>query len=178
MVRLVTRILERGALLLMACSALASCKKPEATPSPPPSAASVPSAVPVDHLAPGELAPGKSQIFGFDVPVEMKVKARTLDRVTLEGDVAADALVNYVRERVVVTHVEIGAGRTIFPRARIKEGPPDRVYQLEVMPSRRQTLLSIEDVTPAPVENLTQEERWRRAGRGPDGKPIREDELK
>ncbi len=102
-----------------------------------------------------------------------------MDRVVLQGEVDANAVVTYVRDRVAVSHVELGAGRTIFPQARIRQGLPERLYQIEVVPIRRQTQIVIEDVTPAPAPSgLSQEELWRRAGRGPDGKPIRDDLLK
>ncbi len=126
---------------------------------------------PVDRLAPGELAPGKRQVFGFVVPQQMTVLSHSPERALLEGDVEAGEVIDYVRTRVEVSHVEIGAGRTIFPRAHIKDGPPDRVYQLEIIPDRRRTTMTIEDTTPRPkdTENISQEERWRRAGRRPDG---------
>jgi hypothetical protein len=171
----------RPSLLLFA-AALTACQQKESAPEPLPvgSAASPPAAsVPVDRLAPGELAPGKSQVFGFEVPKEMAIKSQGIARVVLEGEVEANSVVTYVRDRVAVSHVELGAGRTIFPQARIKQGLPDRVYQLEVVPIRRRTQLVIEDVTPAPAPSgVSQEELWRRAGRGPDGKPIRDDLLK
>lgn len=167
---------------LVLVAALAACRGKESAPEPLPVASGAPAKVapvPIDRLAPGELAPGKSQVFGFEIPKEMRIKSRGIDRAVLEGEVDANAVVTYVRDRVAVSHVELGAGRTIFPRARIKQGPPDRVYQLEVVPIRRITQLVIEDVTPAPDPgNLSQEERWRRAGRGPDGKPLRDDLLK
>jgi hypothetical protein len=164
------------ALTLFACRGKESDSEPSPVVSATPSAAV---SVPLDRLAPGELAPGKSQVFGFDIPKEMEIKSRGIDRVVLEGEVDANAVVTYVRDRVIVSHVELGAGRTIFPQARIRQGAPDRVYQLEVVPIRRLTQLVIEDVTPKPDPgNLSQEERWKRAGRGPDGKPIRDDLLK
>jgi hypothetical protein len=166
---------------LLLAIALSACKGRESTSEPLPVGSGAPAAasVPVDRLAPDELAPGKSQVFGFDIPKEMEIRSQSTDRVVLEGEVEANAVVTYVRDRVAVSHVELGAGRTIFPRARIKQGLPDRIYQLEVVPIRRQTQLVIEDVTPRPDPgNLSQEERWQRAGRGPDGKPVRDDLLK
>ncbi|HVJ18367.1 MAG TPA: hypothetical protein VM686_23265 [Polyangiaceae bacterium] len=133
--------------------------------------ASVAAPPPVDRLAPGELAPGTRQVFGLVIPEQMSVVTQSPTRALLEGEVEAGELVDYVRSRVVVAHVEIGAGRTIFPQARIKDGPPDRLYQLEVMPVRRGTTMTVEDVTPRPkdLQNVPQDERWRRAGRRPDG---------
>jgi len=87
--------------------------------------------------------------------------------------VQPDALANYVRDRVVVSHVEIGAARTIFPNARIKGGAPERVYELDVVPEPGQTRLVIRDTTPPKVQpDLTDEERWRQAGLTPQGRPL------
>jgi len=142
-------------------------------PAPPaPAAASV--APPLDHLAPDELAPGKAEVYGFAVPRGMRVESRLRDRAVVSGRVSPEALANYVREQVVVSHVEIGAARTVFPMARIKAGPADRVFTLEVLPDGPRTRLVIKDVTPPPPPppGLTDEERWRAAGLTPDGRPL------
>jgi len=141
---------------------------------PPPQAVSaVASQKPLDRLAPGELSPGTARAFGLEVPDGMVVRGQFYDVAYLHGRVAPDALANYVRDRVVVDHVEIGAARTVFPYARIKNGPADRFFQIEVIAGDGRTELVIQDVTPrpklsAPVSN---EESWRRAGRRPDGRP-------
>ena len=152
----------------------------EAKKSPRPVPSAVVSAKPLDRLAPGEIAPGKHQVFGLEVPSAMTVRGQFLDVAYLHGNVAPEALANYVRERVVVDHVEIGAARTVFPYARIKKGPADRFFQIEVIASGRNTELVVKDVTPRPKppEQLSDEERWRRAGRRPDGKPFDITELR
>ena len=145
------------------------------------SAAPSTSAAPVDRLAPDELAPGKSHVFGFEVPREMRLRGAFDDVAYIEGDVAPEAVANYVRDRVEVERVEIGAGRTVFPQARIKGGPPERYFQFDVVASSpRYTNLSIRDVTPRPPNppGMTEADRWRQAGRGPDGKPIRDEEMR
>ena len=93
---------------------------------------------------------------------------------------APEAVANYVRERVEVEHVEIGAAGTVFPNARIKGGAPGRSYQFEVLRDRGFTRLVIRDTTPhADVpKGTTTEERWRRAGRGPDGRIIDPNQLR
>jgi hypothetical protein len=145
-----------------------------------PVASSAPSAKPVDRLAPGELTAGQSQVFGFEVPAGMRVRGAFLEIAYLEGNVEPEPLANYVRERVEVEHVEIGVGRTVFPRARIKGGAPDRAYDFEVVPSGGRTELVIRDVTPRPKNppGMSNEERWRQAGRSPDGKPLDISELR
>ena len=73
----------------------------------------------------------------------------------------------------MVSHVEIGAARTIFPNARIRAGAADKVYELEVIPEPGRTRLVIRDVTPPKVvPGLTDEERWRQAGLTPQGRPL------
>ncbi|MEP7052487.1 MAG: hypothetical protein ABJB12_19120 [Pseudomonadota bacterium] len=131
------------------------------------------SAKPVDRLAPDELAAGTAQVWGFAVPREMQVEHQYQETAHLVGSVKPDALANYVRDRVVVSHVEIGAARTIFPNARIKGGAPDRVYELDVIPEPGQTRLVIRDITPLKViPGLSDAERWRQAGLTPQGRPL------
>ena len=128
---------------------------------------------PVDRLAPDELAAGNADVFGFVVPREMRVEHRYKEATHLIGAVKPDALANYVRERVIVSHVEIGAARTIFPNARIKAGAPDRVYDLEVIPEPGISRLIIRDTTPPKiVPGLTDAERWKQAGLTPEGRPL------
>jgi len=128
---------------------------------------------PVDRLAPDELAAGNAEVWGFVVPREMQVEHRYKDVTHLIGAVKPDALANYVRERVIVSHVEIGAARTIFPDARIKAGSADRVYELDVIPEPGITRLVIRDTTPPKVQpGLTDAERWRQAGLTPEGRPL------
>lgn len=159
-----------GAAVLGAALCLPSCREEPAKKPPPARASARP---PIDRLAPNELAESDREVFGFPVPRQMRVEQRFADVAYLIGEVTPEALANYVRQRVEVSHVEIGAARTVFPKARIKAGAQDRVYQLEVIPDRLATKLVIRDVTPlTPVKGLSEEERWRRAGMTPDGRPI------
>jgi hypothetical protein len=147
---------------------------------PPPAVSAVTSQKPLDRLAPGELSPGTARAFGLEVPDGMLVRGQFYDVAYLHGRVAPDALANYVRERVVVDHVEIGAARTVFPYARIKKGPADRFFQIEVIAGNGLTELVIQDVTPRPKlpAPTSNEESWRRAGRRPDGRPFDISDLK
>jgi hypothetical protein len=104
----------------------------------------------------------------------MEVESRLSDRAYVSGRVSPEALSNYVREQLVVSHVEIGAARTVFPAAHIKGGPEGRIFNLEVLPDGPRTRLVIKDVTPPPPPppGLTDAERWRAAGLTPDGRPL------
>jgi len=171
---------QRAAVLALTVLASNACRTKEAAPSSAPSAVPASSARPpsdklIDRLAPGELTPGKSQVFGFEVPANMRVEGAFLEVAYLEGPVQPEALANYVRERVDIQRVEIGAASTIFSRARIKRGAPDRLYDLVVTPKLNQrTELEIRDVTPRPKSppGTTDADRWRQAGRKPDGTPL------
>jgi hypothetical protein len=162
------------ALLLVCLCGLVGCKGQRQAPSTAPSAAARASAVPLDHLAPDELAPGKVEVYGFAVPRGMEIESRLDDRAYVSGRVSPEALANYVRQRVSVSHVEIGAARTVFPMARIKGRDDGRIYTLEVLPDGPKTRLVIKDVTPPPPPppGMSDEERWRAAGLGPDGRPL------
>jgi hypothetical protein len=172
------------ALVLPLCGLLA-CRRapaPGAIPSATPSVvASAPEPKLVDRLAPGELEPGMSQVFGFDVPRGMRVQGVFLEVAYVQGHVTPESLANYVRERVEVERVEIGAASTVFPRAHIKRGAPERLYDFTVSPGAGDlTELVIRDVTPRPKSpaGMSDADRWRQAGRKPDGTPLDPSELR
>jgi hypothetical protein len=127
----------------------------------------------MDRLAPGELAPGTTEVWGFVAPKEMRLDREFPSQAFLVGPVSAEALANYVRGRVDAERVEIGAARTVFPAARIKAGKPDRTYRFEVLKDGLGSRLVIRDITPPPIEpGLSDEERWKKAGLTPEGKPL------
>jgi hypothetical protein len=161
-------------LLVVGVCSLIGCRGERQAPAPAASTSAAPAAVPLDHLATDELAPGKAEVYGFAVPRDMEVESQLIDRAYVSGRVSPEALANYVRQRVTVSHVEIGAARTVFPMARINGGPSDRLFTLEVLPDGPKTRLVIKDTTPPPppVPGLSDAERWRAAGLGPDGRPL------
>jgi hypothetical protein len=161
-------------VLALASSTLGGCRAKPVKTEPAPATSTARSAVPVDHLAPGELAPSEAEAFGFAVPVGMKIETKLPDRAYIRGDVSPEELANYVRTRVAASHVELGAASTLFPAVKIPGGPPERIFSFEVVSDRAGTRLIIRDVTPPPPSppGLTSEERWRAAGMSPDGRPL------
>ncbi len=128
---------------------------------------------PLDRLAPGELSQGKAEAFGFIAPREMRLERRYPDAAHFTGNLRPEAVANYVRERVLVAHVEVGAARTLFPKVTIKGGTPGRVHRIEVVGDGPVTRLVIHDVTPPPTtQGLSEADRWKRAGMTPDGKLL------
>ncbi len=166
-----TRVRSRSAVLfvlgLCACNA-----SPEQTVAP--ANASASAGPPVDHLAKGELAQGTDKLFGLPIPRKMRVERRFIDAAHASGPVSPEDLSNYVRQRVSVAQVEIGAARTVFPRVLIHGGDPKRTYRIEVSPrAGGGAELEVRDITPKPVPSgMSDAELWRRAGRNPDGTPI------
>jgi hypothetical protein len=160
------RALAGSALLI----ALGCGKKEPPKPTLPPTpSASAPSA---DRLLPGELAEGRERAMGLAVPRDMTLLRVFDDSAVARGRVAADAVSNYVRSRVDSTTAEIGAARTVFPRAHVKGQPPDKVVRIEVVRNIDSTELLLRDLTPHPVEpGLSEDQRWRKAGVVP-GKPF------
>jgi hypothetical protein len=128
---------------------------------------------PVDRLAPGELGASSRVVFGFNVPLGMKVDSETRDSVYISGTAGLEPLARYVRDRVAVSHVEVTGSRFVFDNARIKGGDPNRTYLFELVRRHRRTQLMIRDKTPpSVVDGLSEPERWRRAGLTPDGQQL------
>ena len=133
---------------------------------------------PVDRLAPGELAEGNEKVFGLAVPRGMKLERQFVGAAHMVGRVKPEDVANYVRERVEVERVEIGAARTVFPRVYIKGDLSRKVFRIEVVADGATTKLVIKDLTrPKAPEGLSEAERWRRAGFSPDGKPLNPKKL-
>ena len=147
-----------------------SCRK-EKAPPPSPAPAAVASTS-LDRLLPGELAEGTERALGLAVPRDMRFERVFDDSAVARGRVGAEALANYVRKRVDAATVEIGAARTLFPRAHVKGQPNDKTVRIEVIRDVDSTVLYLRDTTPPVIPpGLTEEERWRKQGVVP-GKPF------
>lgn len=145
--------------------------------SPPPDgvASAGPSAPPpLDRLAPGELPPGTETIFGLVLPQGLALRGVFPGSAHAFGPLTFEDVSNYVRARVDVKRVELGAVGTVFPAVHLAGGDASRLYRIEVNPRGTNTELVIRDVTPPPVPPPVQSdaERWKRAGYNPDGTPL------
>ncbi len=159
------------AIFVAAFVALSACgKKEPPRPSLPPTPSAT--ATSADRLLPGELAEGSEKVLGLAVPRDMRLLRVFDDSAVARGRVAADAVSNYVRRRVDAATAEIGAARTVFPRAHVKGQPAEKVVRIEVVQDIDSTELLLRDMTPHPAEpGLSEDERWRKAGVVP-GKPF------
>ena len=125
-----------------------------------------------DKLGELELIPGTDHAFGLDVPRGVQVSYRFQKAVHIQGDVRPEALANYLRMRVGDGEITVGASETVFDGVRAKT-EPGRVLRIRVVRiSARETKAILEDITPPEVQPGTNAERWKRAGFGPDGKPL------
>lgn len=159
------------AALLVSALAL-GCDEAQQT-APPPVAPPTASA-PIDTTAPGELAEGKERAFGLPIPRDMRIKARLDDTWYAEGPFGLEDVANYVRARVLPSRVDRGPNKTVFVDATLLDDPKKRV-QVEVARVHGRVEMVVRDRARLPVEQgLTEEERWRRAGRTRDGKVLRE----
>jgi len=177
-----TRVLTRRTrgLLVAACFGLGAlaCDRSEPAGAPAASTSSQPKTP--DRLAPGEIAEGKTDLFGLRLPRDLKVEARFPHSGYASGKITPEALSNYVRKRVDVRHVELAASRTVFPKARIKGADAERRFRIEVIPLGRRSKLMVQWLNPPrppAAKGLSEAERWKQAGLTPDGKQLNPQEL-
>ena len=134
-------------------------------------AGEAPAALPIDHLAPGELVEGTEEAFGLVLPREVRVERRQLGSVRAIGPVSVHSLVRYLRTRIAEGHREEGDAFASFEDVRLR-GKPGVVFRIRMteLPPRG-TLLEIDDVTPPPIPDLPNEAaRWKQVGLTPSGK--------
>jgi hypothetical protein len=98
----------------------------------------------------------------------------------LLGEVEHEALLRYLRERVNAQNIELGPTRVTLPNVTIRGAPPGRIYDIEIVHNQRPLRLVLRDVTPPPssaASGLSEADRWRKYGIGPDGRQINAKEL-
>lgn len=164
------------AMALLLLGAMCACKNDEVTVVGAASAMPSASAVPVDHLASGELLEGSAKAFGLVLPRGIRVDAAFADVVYASGPVSDEAVVTYVRARVregkLVRPDFAGDGRTVFDHVRMP-ALPDREFEIKVGAdhgSAFATKIEVRDVTPTKAPSLPDEAaRWRNAGLNPNG---------
>jgi hypothetical protein len=165
----------RLAIVPLVVVGLSACGKKESPSTLPPTPSATVSSA--DRLLPGELAEGRERMMGLAVPREMRVVRVFDDAAVARGRVDLESVSNYVRKRVDAAAAEIGAARTLFPRAHVKGQPDEKVVRIEIVRQLGSTELLFYDITPpAHAPGLSEEERWQKAGVIP-GKPINPNAL-
>jgi hypothetical protein len=90
------------------------------------------------------------------------------------GRIPAEQIANYVRKRVRVDGVELGAARTVFDRASVLGDSSGHLVRVEVEVSIDGTRLVVRSLAPHKMvdPNLTPEERRKKFGLDPKGAVI------
>ena len=133
-----------------------------------------PSAVPADHLAPGELVEGKEKAFGITLPRDLKVEKRYDDVIFASIDVPPPQVAKFFQPRLHEGKMVASPGGTTFEGATVP-GEPRRTLRIVIdLDARRGgSRLEIRDMTQKPAETLPDEQaRWNAAGMTPDGKLL------
>lgn len=134
----------------------------------------MPSARPVDSLAPGELLEGTEKVFGLVLPRAVRVESVFIDVAYVSTPYTTKELEGYLRTRVR-DGVETQRPDlvTLFEKVHIPASP-DRLFQMRIAPATvGGTMLEVRDVTPKPTPPAANdEERWRAVGLTPKGRLI------
>ncbi len=158
--------------LLAGLAVVSACKR-----TPPPEQAPAPTAsAPVDHLAKGELPEGKGRAFTLPLPLRSEVRATFDKSVHVASTHSREDLANFVRARVKDGNTVTGASETRFDGVHVK-ADPTKTLTIEIrsapIAGEYRSEMVINDVSGLPAEpGLTDEERWRKAGLTPQGKPL------
>jgi hypothetical protein len=165
-----TGVTLRAVALLVALSSGAACKQAPSSeslrPSPPPAA------VPVDHLAPGELPEGSATAFGIVLPRGVQIDRAFAQVVFASGKMDVHSFVQYLQPRLEGGSVHESETRATFDGVHAKG---DTKRQLRIVLEHLPLALHIEfrDVTLPPAPDLPNDEaRWRHVGLTPDGRLV------
>jgi hypothetical protein len=129
-----------------------------------------PTAVPVDHLAPGELLEGSAQAFGITLPQGVRVDEAFVKVVYASGPLPVHPLVQYFRSRLRGGDVREGESSATFDHV-TAPSDADRPLSIHIAEVHRGALIEVRDATPAPAPNLPDEAaRWKNVGLTPNGR--------
>lgn len=130
--------------------------------------------MPVDHLAENELLEGDAKAFGLVLPRGVSIAHGFDDLVIGTGDVPADKVANYIRQRVKDGKITVGARATVFEGVKIPTAPDlELAVRVEPLNGYDGVRIEVRRLTMPKAEVLPDEEsRWRAAGLKPNGQPL------
>jgi len=157
------------ALLLVACATFACQREP---------APATDAATP-DRLGPGEGLPESETAFGLAMPPGMRLVRHFKDAAYFAGNVELERSLEQVAQHVTPRDAQLVTSGAVFPRVRVNGDGSGRLLRVTLTRMRHGSQVHIEDITPnTPVlSGLSQEERWRKAGRKADGTPLDPNQL-
>lgn len=128
-------------------------------------------APPRDHLVPGELVEGPDRAFGLALPRGSTIESSFPQQIIARSGAKPSDVANFVRKRVSMGKVTVGAAGTIFERVQVPANPGrELVVRVEDAPSGTGSQIMVRDVTPPQIDpSLTDEQRWRQVGMSPGG---------
>jgi hypothetical protein len=155
--------------------ACAACDRDEATPAVAVAinpGTATPAPPPRDHLVPGELIEGNERAFGLTLPRGSTVESAFAQQVIAGCPSKATDVANYIRPRVSMGTVAVGAASTIFERVQVAANPGrELVIRVEGATTGTGSRITVRDVTPPPVDpSLTEDQRWQQVGLTPGGR--------
>jgi hypothetical protein len=111
--------------------------------------------------------------FGMPLPSGMRLTRYFADAAYFSGPVKLEEALAHVRQHVLAREVEMRTRRALISQAYIREDERQRLFRIEIESTSDGSQIHIQDITPPPVaQGLSEAERWRRAGRNPDGTPL------
>ncbi len=159
------------AALLGACRAAAPVENEETAPAAAPSSSGESTAaLPVDHLAPGELLAGGEQAFGVALPRGIVVAGSFAAVVYATGAFAVHPLVQYFRARLEGGVLREGPVAATFEHVGVRGKPGlELVVRIGLVPGG--SSIEVRDATPPTAPILPDEAaRWRQVGLTPNGR--------
>lgn len=139
-----------------------------------------PSSPPPDSLGPNEAPEGTEVLHGLRLPLRSRVADKVGNITVVRSALPLEQLSTYVRARVDGGTVTAGAASTAFRNVVVKGGDAATQLEIKVQPTQDPDWRSEMHVHVVPKSDVppetSEQERWRRAGVGPDGKLI--DRLK
>jgi hypothetical protein len=161
------------ALLLLAACSSGSRRESERESATAPSATSTP-----DRLTTDEAVTEAPVAFGMPLPDGMRLTRYFTDAAFFAGSISIEDALAHVRKHVLARDVEMRTRRVVIPQAYIREDEHGRLFRIEISSTTGGSQIHIQDITPQPVtQGLSVEERWRRAGRNPDGTLLNPKEV-
>jgi hypothetical protein len=131
-----------------------------------------------DRLQGQERLPDSETAFGLALPPGMQLTRHFNDSAYFTGKPDVSSVVLALQPQLTARSVEMARGRATFPRTQIKQDNSQRWVRIEVSAEGSGTQVYVKDVTPPPPpRGLSEKEIWSKVGRGPDGKPLNENQM-
>jgi hypothetical protein len=161
--------LVRELVLLLACASAGCHREPapvEAAPTP-------------DRLAPGERLPESETAFGLPLPAGMRLVRHFKDAAYFSGDVTLQQALEHLAKHVSPPSAQLVTNGAVFSRVQVTGAGSAPPLRITLKQTARGSQIHVEQLTPPPpvLSGLSQDEKWRKAGRNPDGTPLDQNQL-